>query len=28
LEVERQTDLDQDWFWMLANKYGIGASIS
>ena len=23
-EIERQTDLDQDWFWQLANRYGVG----
>ena len=23
-EVERQTDLDQEWFWQLADTYGIG----
>lgn len=23
-EVERQVDLDQDWFWQLAGRYGVG----
>ncbi len=23
-EIERQTDLDQDWFWQLANRYDVG----
>ncbi|WP_413992580.1 RES family NAD+ phosphorylase [Labrys okinawensis] len=23
-EIERQADLDQDWFWQLANRYGLG----
>ena len=28
LEVDRQSDLDQDWFWRLANKYSVGAGLS
>lgn len=26
VEVERRTDLDQDWFWRLAANYGIGTA--
>lgn len=27
-EVDRKTDLDRDWFWQLAETYGIGLAPS
>ncbi|MDQ0396208.1 hypothetical protein [Labrys monachus] len=27
-EIERTADLDADWFWRLAERYGIGLSPS
>ncbi|MET3595131.1 hypothetical protein ABID26_004543 [Mesorhizobium shonense] len=25
-EAERRVDLDQDWFWRLAGRYGVGVA--
>lgn len=26
LEAEREVDLDQDWFWRIAERYGVGVA--